>query len=100
MLKHVVMWKFKEIGERNSKEQNMETVYQKLMALKDVIPEIKSMSIGKNESGEANTYDMVLILDFENKEDYRTYREHPEHVKVSSFIRKVRIGRIAVDYEY
>ena len=100
MLKHVVMWKFKEIGERNTKEQNMDLAYSRLLALKDKIPQIKSMEVGKNESGETNTYDMVLIEEFENKDDFKAYLEHPEHVKVSAFIKKVRLGRIAVDYTF
>ena len=98
MVKHVVMWKFKEIGERNSKAQNLEIAKSKLMGLKDTIPQIQSISVGQNLNSDSSTYDLVLIADFNSKEDLDAYIENPEHAKVSAFLKKVKIGRICIDY--
>ena len=100
MVKHVVMWKFKEIGERNTKEQNLDLACEKLSSLQGLVPQIKSLSVGKNKGDAANNYDLVLIVDFDNRKDLAAYLEHPEHQKVANFIKKVKIGKVAVDYEF
>ena len=43
MLKHVVMWKFKDEAEGNSKEFNMQYVIKGLSALLGVVPELKDV---------------------------------------------------------
>ena len=43
MIKHIVMWRFKE-GE----QENMLLFRDKLLALKSQIPEIKAMEVGIN----------------------------------------------------
>ena len=43
MIRHVVMWKFKENAEGKTKEENMAIVTEKLYALLPVISELKKM---------------------------------------------------------
>ncbi len=94
MLKHVVVWKMKE----ENKLANMEKIKEMLEALPAKIDKIKSLSVGFNENG--GEYDIILITDFENKNDLMEYDEHPEHQKVRKFVRSVVESRIAVDYNY
>ena len=94
MLKHVVVWKMKE----ENKLSNMEKIKEMLEALPAKIDKIKSLSVGFNENG--GEYDIILITDFENKNDLMEYDEHPEHQKVRKFVRSVVESRIAVDYSY
>lgn len=44
-------------------------------------------------------YDAVLVSEFENTQKLEEYKKHPEHVKVSEFVSKVRVGRAVVDYQ-
>ena len=60
MLRHVIMWKFKE-GE----EENMHKFLDALKALDGVIPEILHMEVGVN-CLDGNNYDACLIADFED----------------------------------
>ena len=94
MLKHVVVWKMKE----ENKLSNMEKIKEMLEALPAKIDKIKSLSVGFNENG--GEYDIILITDFESKNDLMEYDEHPEHQKVRKFVRSVVESRIAVDYNY
>ena len=73
MIKHIVMWKFKD----NEKE-NMIKFLDGLNSLKDIIPEIKYMETGININPK-NEYDAIL--------------------KISELCKKIRLDRQAIDYE-
>jgi Stress responsive A/B Barrel Domain len=45
-----------------------------------------------------HTYDLVLNSDFADAHALRAHQEHPDHVRVVEFLRKVHAGRIPVDY--
>jgi len=98
MLKHIVMWRLKDIAEGKNKEENKVIMKGKLLALEGIIPEIKYIEVGLNVNPTDAAYDIVLISHFENEEDLKTYANHPEHVKVAEFIGKVRKERVVVDY--
>ena len=46
-----------------------------------------------------NEYDAILISEFETMEDLETYKNHPEHIKVSNLCKSIRIDRQAIDYQ-
>ena len=93
MIKHIVMWKFKD-----NEEENMKIFLDGLNKLKEIIPEIKSMETGININPK-NEYDASLISEFETMEDLEKYKNNPEHIKVSALCKKIRIDRQAIDYE-
>ena len=94
MIKHIVMWKFKE-GE----EENMKKFLEGLNELKGKIPEIKNLETGININPK-NEYDAILISEFENIEYLEKYKNDPRHVKVSNMCKEIRISRQAIDYEF
>ena len=95
MIKHVVMWKFKE----ENKEANMAHAKEILFALVDKIPEIKGMEIYFDSLGKDMAMDMMLVVMVDNAEELATYAVHPEHLKVSGFIRSVVESRVVLDAE-
>ena len=97
MIQHVVMWKFAEEAEGLTKAENMAWVKEHLTALIPIIPEIKKMEIGADIGGTDMSYDMVLIMEFESMEALHTYKVHPEHQKISQYVKKIRIVRATVD---
>lgn len=94
MIKHVVMWKFKE-----NEEENMKKFLKGLNDLKEIIPEIKNMETGININPK-NENDAILISEFETMEDLEKYKNTPEHVKVSALCKEIRVERQAIDYEF
>lgn len=94
MIKHVIMWKFKE-GER----ENMFRFLDGLKALKGQIPQIVDMEVGVDVGGDGH-YDAVLISVFRNREDLKIYKNDPRHVAVSSLCKSIRTDRVAVDFEF
>ncbi len=100
MLKHIVMWNFKEQAEGADKAANMAKAEQLLKALRPIIPQILSMQIGPDVVRKDGSYDMALVIDFAGKEELQYYTNHPEHQKVSAFIGKVRESRVACDFYF
>lgn len=97
MVKHIVMWKFKDFAEGKSREENIEYVKVSLENLAGLIKEIKFIEVGANINAD-KSYDAVLYSEFETLEDLEIYQNHPEHKKVAEYVGKVRSGRVVGDY--
>ena len=98
MIRHIVMWKFREGTEEKANE-----FLTKLAALDRVIPQLKKCEVARNV-GEGN-YDAVLGSEFESMDDLNAYKVDPRHVAVSDVAelveqRGLRADRVAVDYEF
>ncbi len=100
MICHIVFWKFRDFADNRSKDENMDIVKEKLTALLPIIPEIRSFRIGKDVLHSEMSYDMALIMEFDSLSDLDLYKNHPEHKKVSEFVKTVRSDRACVDYEF
>ena len=97
MVKHIVMWQFKDFAEGKSKEENILFIKEKLENLVNIIPQIKSLEVGKNILPDTD-YDAILYSEFNSPEDLEIYQNHPEHKKISGYISKIRNDRISGDY--
>lgn len=95
MIKHIVMWKFKE-GEH----ENMLLFREKLLALKGQIPEIRAMEVGINVNPSDRSFDAVLVSEFDSMGALKTYSTNPLHVAVSEFCKGIRTQSASVDYEF
>ena len=95
MIKHVVMWKFKE----ENKAENMEKAKELLLALPALIPELKKMEVHFDLTHSEMSMDFMLDTEFLSVEDMKIYANHPEHQKVSKFIRNVIESRVVLDAE-
>ncbi|MDF7798307.1 Dabb family protein [Pontiellaceae bacterium B1224] len=95
MIKHIVMWKFKDgVAEADKQE-----VKRQLEALKEIVPEAIEIEVGLDVLKSDQSLDMVLNSKFQSLEDLKTYAAHPEHVKVGTFLKTLVCERVAVDYE-
>ncbi len=95
MIKHVVMWKFKnEASEADKLEMK-----RQLEALKGVVPSLVDIKIGMDVSSKEASMDMVLYTEFKSLEDLAAYAGHPEHLKVVEFVKPLVCERAVVDYQ-
>lgn len=95
MIRHIVMWKFKE-----DQHENMLIFKERLLALKDKIPEIRDMEVGINVNPSERSYDAVLVSAFDSLDTLKAYSTNPLHVEVSDFCKTIRISSVSVDYEF
>lgn len=96
MLKHIVMWKFKD-AEGKTKDENIEIVKDGLLALPPLVPHIKNITFLKNQVECDRNFDALLIVETENEDELSKYKAHPEHQKVAQYVHKVTENRGAVD---
>ena len=100
MIRHVVMWKFKENAEGRTKKENMELVRERLLALPTLIKEIRRLEVGFDQKGTASSYDVMLLTEFDSMEDLEAYIIHPDHQKVAPIVLPVTEARAVVDSEF
>lgn len=100
LIKHIVMWKLKDFAEGKTKDENAISLKRSLESLEEKIGEVRfSIEVGINITQAEQAYDIVLYAEFQCIEDLNIYMQHPEHVKVSEYISKVREVRVVTDYE-
>jgi len=92
------MWKLKPEAEGKTKNENAQWMKEHLEALVGVVPELASMQVGVNVKSSDTAYDAVLISTFKDKEGLEVYKIHPEHVKISTYCKKIRDARVEVDF--
>lgn len=95
----MVLWKLKDSHEGMSKDELIAKFKQKVEVLKSAVPEIKTMELGKSFSELPVAYDISLYSEFDSKEDYEVFLNHPEHLKVGKFIRQIRTDTALVEYK-
>ncbi|MBN2686204.1 MAG: Dabb family protein [Pontiellaceae bacterium] len=95
MIKHIVMWKFKE----ETTEADKLEMKRKLESLKGVVPTLIDIEIGLDVLGSAASMDMVLYSKFDSMEALQAYATHPEHLKVVEFVKPLVSERAVVDYQ-
>ena len=97
MLRHVVSWRLTADDTPTKLAQSAE-IATALQGLVSEIPEITSLTVGSNTVSIEGNWDVVLIADFADEAALRVYVDHPEHQKVSGFIRSLVGARAAVDF--
>ena len=95
MVKHVVMWKFKE----ENKAENLKKAKELLLSLPALICEIKRMEVYIDDLHTPASMDMMLETEFISFDDLHTYAVHPEHLLVADFIKSAVESRVALDAE-
>ncbi len=95
MIKHIVMWKFKD----DVVESDKLKMKSQLDALKGLVPTLVDISVGMDISRKDRSWDMVLYSEFESMAGLEEYAVHPEHLKVVEFVKTIVSVGAAVDYE-
>lgn len=99
MIKHIVLFRFKNDIDEAYKQHEIREIKAGLEALQGVAPTLRSIEVGVN-CNPAEKYDLALVATFENLDDLNAYAVHPEHVKVSGQIRAMLESRACNDFEY
>ena len=99
MVKHVLLFKLRNIGSVEEKQNVMLQIKEKLEGLKEVIPAIKSIEVGLNQNPN-ESFDIALITTHDDWDGLAAYRDDPQHVAVAQFIGQYRESRSCADFEF
>lgn len=84
----------------HTKQENMDIIKAGLLGLVGKVPSLISAEVGQDVLHSDASYDMCLICVFNDLDGMKQYRDHPEHVKVASYIAKVKSDRTVIDFEF
>ena len=94
MFKHVLLFKFID------PEVCAPVVGQKLLALKETVPEIVDIEYHLDELHKGRSYDALLIVTCADKAGYLAYDKAPSHNEARVYIHQHVLESHTVDYEY
>ena len=99
MVKHIVMWKFKEEIADADRAMIRENMKNNLEALVGQVPGLIQLKFQANLLPKS-THDMALTSEFTTPEALAGYSHHPAHVVVANtYVRPFVCNRSCLDYE-
>lgn len=98
MLKHIVMWRYKDGAEGKSPLEHAQWMKQNLEALVGVVPGILDLEYGIDQMSTPASYHGVLTVVVADTEALKRYANHPEHLKIVDYASRVTESRVVVDY--
>jgi hypothetical protein len=99
MIRHIVSWELKA-EDAEAKAAAFDELAQAFGPLPAVIPQIKTLNLGRDLGETDSNWDVVLIMDFESTTALAEYQTHPEHQPVRAIVRRLTGDRMAVDFEF
>ena len=97
MIKHIVMWNYKDGFSETENAENAKKVKLALEALLD-LEGVNEMKVHINNLPSSNM-DMMLESLFEDELSLHAYKIHPGHLKAVEFIQEVLENRVVFDWE-
>ncbi len=95
MIKHIVCFKIKD--EYKNQIPHAKTT---LESMKGNVPTVVDLKVGVDFLHSERSYDLILEVILNSKEDLETYQKDEYHCKVvKTLMHEIRSASIAVDYE-
>lgn len=98
MVKHIVMWSFREELGMAEREAAAARIKEGLEGLVGLVPGLLSARVIINPIP-SSSHDLALVSEMESPQALKAYKENPDHLKVATFVRSVTCGRACLDYE-
>lgn len=100
MIRHIIMFKLKDLGSESLKKEKLKELKKKIDELGTTISEIEFIEAGINFSPRDVAFDLVINSTFKTNSDLAAYAIHPEHIKLVEFLKDVKLSSAVVDYEF
>lgn len=99
MVRHVIVWSFKDELSAEEKTAAAKKIKAELEALVGVVPGLKELTVAINPMDSSNV-DLMLDSILDTPESYDGYKVHPAHVAAANYVRSVVKSRSCMDYEF
>ena len=100
MIRHIVMFKLKDIKDEKEKNQLIETLVASFSKLKTTIDSVSEYDVYRNQGQNPSAYDVIINSTFESWGNLKAYSAHPNHqacIKENKIIAK---EKTVIDYEF
>lgn len=93
MLHHVIELRFHE----GTSDDQIQAMADGLLGLRDQIPTIRSMRMGRDLRIRADNFDFASLIEFDDEAGYLEFRDHPAHQQwVHDHVRPIIAERAGV----
>lgn len=100
MFVHIVFWRLRTDAENGrSADENARQMQRQFEAMRGHLRGLRRLDCGIDISRNADSADVALYTEFDDKAAYDEYYAHPLHLDIMGFIKGVRAERRVVDYE-
>lgn len=99
MLRHIVLWTFKDHAEGADKASNIARAKALLEGCAALTPGILHFEVATAQDGLVFNADLVLDSSFADHAALAAYQHHPDHVAIKPFMAAAVAGRHCVDFE-
>jgi quinol monooxygenase YgiN len=98
MFTHIVLWKLQESAGGRTRAENARLVKERLEEIANMLDGVRRFEVGINEVPGDDAADVALFAEFESRDAFQAYYQHPAHQAVVGFIKEVRVDRRVIDY--
>ena len=98
MVKHIIIWNFKEEYSQAEKAENAAKIKAGLEGLMGKIDGLTEIKVYTNPL-ESSNGDLILDSTFVDEAALKGYQTNPKHVEVATFVRSVVADRKCIDFE-
>ncbi len=96
MIEHMVWFRFRAEVPASHREELVE----RLLALRDLVPNILELWVGDDFSGRSQGHQLGLLVRVRDRAALDAYQVHPEHVAVAKLLRESCDSIMALDFEH
>ena len=93
MIRHIVLFKIKD-----EYKDEIPQLVKNFYGMKGKIEGMLSLESGQDVLHSGRSYDLALITEFETREAFDAYQNHPVHLPVKKHMHEVRSASVACDY--
>ena len=94
MLRHIVLYRL-----HDRSEEAKQALKEKFLTLRGNVPQIRNLETGTDCLFSGRSYDVALVVTFDNPEDLAAYKAHPFHQAVAEYVHSVAESSVSCDFE-
>ncbi|HNX44324.1 MAG TPA: Dabb family protein [Bacteroidales bacterium] len=99
MIRHIVLFKLRDFESEIRKQEIRLKIKNRIEELPGKIDLIRRCEVGVDIRKLEMSYDIVLIMDFDNLNDLNTYTDHPAHQEFIRFNKEFSAAKVCIDCE-
>ncbi|SRR6056297_505030 len=99
MIRHIVLFKLKNIKSEKEKSEKENQLIQCFGNLKSSISSLQHLEVKKNEGKNPAAYDVGIYAEYASWEDLDSYSQHPAHQQAIKQCKQIAKEKAVIDYE-
>lgn len=98
MIKHMIMWQFKDSLSADEKQTAINKLVQDIAAVQKISEGITEYHLQPSTEMSSN-YDLLLLVGFDTQEHFDAFQHDPFHLQVAQYLASVMQSKACQDYD-